>query len=80
MLVRQSEFVENGTTMHLRSEYSDSKDHSTRIERLVQVGDSPPQLLWKSYAVKNNFANYLATRSKIPAAPMPPPTHMVTRP
>ncbi len=51
-LVTQSEFTENGTTMHLRSEYSDIKDHSTRIEEFVQVGDSPPQLLWKSYAVK----------------------------
>jgi hypothetical protein len=51
-LVTQSEFIENGTTMHLRSEYSDIKDHSTRIEEFVQVGDSPPQLLWKSYAVK----------------------------
>lgn len=39
-------------TMHLRSEYSDIKDHSTRIEEFVQVGDSPAQLLWKSYAVK----------------------------
>ena len=51
-LVTQSEFIENGTTMHLRSEYSDIKDHSTRIEEFVQVGDSPAQLLWKSYAVK----------------------------
>jgi Protein of unknown function (DUF1579) len=51
-LVTQSEFVENGTTMHLRSEYSDIKDHSTRIEEFVQVGDRPVQLLWKSYAVK----------------------------
>jgi len=51
-LVTQSEFIENGTTMHLRSEYSDIKDHSTRIEEFVQVGDRPAQLLWKSYAVK----------------------------
>src|ERR1700693_1053545 len=51
-LVTQSEFIENGTTMHLRSEYSDIKDHSARIEEFVQVGDSPAQLLWKSYAVK----------------------------
>jgi hypothetical protein len=43
MLVRQSEFVENGTTMHLRSEYSHIKEHSTRIEEFVQLGDSPPQ-------------------------------------
>jgi hypothetical protein len=51
-LVTQSEFTENGMTMHLRSEYSDIKDHSTRIEEFVQVGDSQAQLLWKSYAVK----------------------------
>ncbi len=51
-LVTQSEFTENGTTMHLRSEYSDIKEHSTRIEEFVQVGDSPAQLLWKSYAIK----------------------------
>jgi len=51
-LVTRSEFIEKGTTMHLRSEYSDIKDHSTRIEEFVQVGDSPAQLLWESYAVK----------------------------
>jgi hypothetical protein len=51
-LVTEHDFVRNGTTMHLRSEYSDIKDHSTHIEEFVQVGDSPPQLLWKSYAVK----------------------------
>ena len=39
-------------TMHLRSEYSDIKEHSTRIEEFVQVGDSPAQLLYKSYATK----------------------------
>jgi|GEM_PF-4933407 len=43
--------------MHLRSEYSNIKDHSTRIEEFVQVGESPAQLLWKSYAVKNKPAN-----------------------
>lgn len=51
-LVTQSEFTANGVTMHLRSVYSDIKDHSTRIEEFMQVGDGPTQLLWKSYAVK----------------------------
>jgi hypothetical protein len=51
-LVTEHDFTEGGTTMHLRSEYSDIKDHSTRIEEFVQVGDSPAQLLYKSYAVK----------------------------
>jgi hypothetical protein len=51
-LVTQSEFIETGTTMHQRSEYSDIKDHTMRIDEFVQVGDSPAQLLWKSYAVK----------------------------
>jgi hypothetical protein len=51
-LVIQTEFTDHGTTMHLRSEYSDITDHSTRIEEFVQVGDSPAQLLYKSYAVK----------------------------
>jgi hypothetical protein len=51
-LVIQHDFTESGTTMHLRSEYSDIKEHSTRIEEFVQVGDSPAQLLYKSYAVK----------------------------
>jgi hypothetical protein len=51
-LVTTHDFTESGTTMHLRSEYSDIKDHSTRIEEFVQVGDSPAQLLYKSYAEK----------------------------
>jgi len=51
-LVAEHDFTANGTTMHLRSEYSDIKEHSTRIEEFVQVGDSPAQLLYKSYAVK----------------------------
>ena len=51
-LVTEHDFTEGGTTMHLRSEYSDIKEHSTRIEEFVQVGDSPVQLLYKSYAVK----------------------------
>jgi len=51
-LVTEHDFTEGGTTMHLRSEYSDIKEHSTRIEEFVQVGDSPAQLLYKSYAVK----------------------------
>jgi hypothetical protein len=51
-LVTQHDFTENGTTMHLRSEYSDLKEHSTRIEEFVQAGDSPAQLLYKSYAVR----------------------------
>jgi hypothetical protein len=51
-LVTRSEFTDHGTTMHLRNEYSDIKEHSTRIEEFVQVGDSPAQLLYKSYAVR----------------------------
>src|ERR1700722_16821791 len=50
--VIQTDFTENGTNMHLRSEYSDIKDHSTRIEEFMQVGDSPARLIYKSYAVK----------------------------
>jgi|ERR1700722_3153527 len=50
--VIQTDFTEHGTTMHLRSEYSDIKDHSTRIEEFMQVGDSPARLIYKSYAVK----------------------------
>ncbi|MGB8540238.1 MAG: hypothetical protein WCD49_01250 [Candidatus Acidiferrales bacterium] len=51
-LVTEHDFSENGTTMHLRSEYSDIKERSTRIEEFVQVGENPAQLLYKSYAVK----------------------------
>lgn len=51
-LVTEYEFTANGTTMHLRSMYTDIKEKSTRMEESSQAGDGPYQVIWKGLATK----------------------------
>jgi len=78
-LVMRSEVRQEGNIVHLRITYSNIQEKSVHMEEFFQAGDAPERLLWKGDATKKPDADQ-AARSKIPAAPIPPPTHMVTRP